>query len=181
LGDAGRLLSRLSHRRGFCALAALAFAGLSVFAAAEAAAGVVVEGGRDEVRVNVENDSLGQVLDALSQKENLRYRSTVPLNKIIGGSFSGSLGYILSRILVGFDFVVVYHLQGVEIFIYGESGAKSAPPQPIGARQPRTASTGAEQAGSGISLAPSYLPPPALAFRGPNKYDLATSNLSMHR
>jgi hypothetical protein len=159
------------------------FAGLAFVWATEADAGVIVEGDPGEMRVGVENETVGQVLETLSQTLNLRYRSVAPLNKVIGGSFSGPVGQILSRVLAGFDFVVVSQPQGLEVVVYGESGKNQVLPQPTAASAPPgTGSTVAEQSGPGTSLAPRYatpagMPPRPWRFRGPTKYDLATSNL----
>lgn len=172
LSDGGQLTSGRPLHRGFYGLSALALVLLSGQADAE----IVVDSGRDEMRVSVENDTVGHVLEALSEKGILHYRSTKPLNKLIGGSFSGSLGQVLSRILVGFDFVVGYKPQGVEIVVYGESGAKPIPSPPIEAPRAQAASTVAEKAVPGVSLAPRHLLP-----RAPSKYDMATSNLLMRR
>jgi len=123
-------------------LAALGLACLSAFLATQADAEVLVDGDRDEMRVRVQNDNVGHVLEALSQNVSLHYRSARPLNKVIGGRFSGSLEQVLSRVLAGYDFVVRYNLQGVEIFVVRESGAAGAPPSSIEASaQPQTAST----------------------------------------
>jgi hypothetical protein len=162
------------HRRGFTLLFALALVLLWASSAGQAVAEVVVDRGRDEIRVSVENDTVGHVLETLSKTVNLRYRSTTPLNKVIGGRFSGSLGHVLSLVLAGYDFVVVYNAQGVEIFVVAESGAKPIPPPHVDAPQPQTASKAAEKATPGISLAPRLLLP-----RGPSEYDMATSHLLM--
>ena len=153
-------------------LAALGLACLSAFLATQADAEVLVDGGRDEMRVRVENDNVGHVLEALGQNVSLHYRSARPLNKVIGGRFSGSLEQVLSRVLAGYDFVVRYNLQGVEIFVVGESGAASTPPSSIEASpQPQTASTVADQDAPSISLAP------RLAVRkAPSQYDLWTAS-----
>jgi hypothetical protein len=176
LSDGGRLTSGRPLRRGVHGLAALALVLSSASSAGQAVAEVVVDGGRDEMRVSVENDTVGHVLEALSEKGILHYRSAKPLNKAISGSFSGSLGQVVSRILVGFDFVVGYKPKGVEIVVYGESGAKPIPSPPIEASRAQATSTVAEQAGRSISLAPRHLLP-----RAPSKYDMATSNLLMRR
>jgi hypothetical protein len=144
---------------GLRGLAVLGLVCVSAFSPTGANAEVAVAGDRGEMRVSVDNDTVGRALQALGQKENLRYHSAAPLNKVIGGSFSGSLGHVLSRILVGFDFVVHYSPRGVEIFIYGESGATSVPPAPPtdGAPQPRPA----WRAAVGLNVAPRNAPPRA--------------------
>ena len=143
-----------------------------LFRRPQADAEVLVDGGRDEMQVRVENDTVGHVLEALGQNVSLRYRSAAPLNKVIGGSFSGSLEQVLSRVLAGYDFVVRYNMQGVEIFVVGESGAAPTPPPPIEASpQPQTASTVADQDAPSISLAPRFA-----ARKAPSQYDLWTTS-----
>jgi hypothetical protein len=130
-----------------------------------------VEDDRDQVQVSVDHDTVDQVLQALGQKGKLQYRSAAPLRKIIGGRFSGSLEQVLSRILVGFDFVVRYDPQGVEIFVYGESGATSIPlhkgvsPGPQAA-SPEPTSQVAERTPAGADLVPRNVAPAA-----PRHYD----------
>jgi hypothetical protein len=141
----------------------------------EARAEVVVKRDHDELRVGVDNDTVGHVLEALAENGNLHYRSTAPLDKVIGGDFSGSWGQVLSGILAGFDFVVTYHPPSVEIVIFEESGGKPVSAPPIESPQPQTASTAAEQATHSVSLAPRHLTP-----RAPSEYDLGTSNLARH-
>ena len=104
---------------------------LSAFSAPQADAEVVIDGGRDEMQVRVENDTVGHVLEALGRNGNLHNRSATPLNKVIDGSFSGSLGQVLFRILDGYDFVIRHDPEGVEVFVFGESGAapiRTSPP-----------------------------------------------------
>ena len=135
-------------------LAALGLACLSVFLATQADAGVLVDGGRDTMQVRVENDTVGHVLEALGQNVSLHYRSTAPLNKVIGGRFSGSLEQVLSRVLAGYDFIVRYNGQDVELFVVGESGAAPVPPPPTEASpQPQTLTLTDPDAPS-VNLAP---------------------------
>lgn len=136
---------------------------LSAFSPTEANAEVAVDGDGNQMRVSVDNDTVGRALEALGQKEKLQFHSAAPLNKVIGGSFSGSLGHVLSRILVGFDFVVRYSPQGVEIFVYGESGGTAAPPAPWAddSPQPRPAWRPPQPAAVGLNIAPRNAAPQA--------------------
>ena len=171
LWDAGRLRSRTTHPRGFHGIATVGLVCLSALSATRADAEVTVGGGRDDMQVRVENDTVDHVLEALSQKGNLHYRSTRPLNKVIGGSFSGSLAQVVSRILVGFDFVVRYNPQGVEIFVSGENGAAPSQAPPTEASPTaQTASPVAEQAAVSVTFAPRYM------RHAPTQYDLWTAS-----
>jgi hypothetical protein len=73
-------------------LAALGFACLAALSAEQADAEVRVDGGRDEIQVRVENDTVGHVLEALGHTVSLHCRSAAPLNKVIGGNFFGFPG-----------------------------------------------------------------------------------------
>lgn len=159
----GSARSRPSHPPGLRGLLVLGLLCLSAFSPTGANAEVAVDGDRDKMRVSVDNDTVGRALQALGQKEKLQFHSATPLNKVIGGSFSGSLGHVLSRILVGFDFVVRYSPQGVEIFVYGESGGKAAPPVPLtdDSPQPRPAWRPAQRAAVGLNATPRNAAPQA--------------------
>jgi hypothetical protein len=161
LQKVGSARFRPSHPPGFRGLLVLGLVCLSAFSLTEADAEVAVDGDRDQMRVTVDNDTVGRALEALGQKGNLQYHSATPLNKVIGGSFSGSLGHVLSRILVGFDFVVRYNPQGVEIFVYGESGATAIPqaPRTDASPRPRPASRMPAQAAVGLHVAPGNATP----------------------
>lgn len=163
----------LSWRLCGAALPALAF--LSAVSAQEARAEVVVQRDHDEIQVSVQSDTVAHVLEALAEHGNFRYRSTAPLGKTIGGSFSGSLGQVLLGILVGFDFVVAYRPQGVEVVVYEESGGKPVPAPPIAGGRPQAASMVVKEAPRGLSLASTHFLP-----RAPSAYDMATSNLARH-
>ena len=116
---------------------------------------VRVDGGRDEMPVRVENDTVRHVLEALGQTVSLHYRSAAPLNKVIGGSFSGSLEQVLSRVLAGYDFVVRYNLRAVELLVVGKSGAAAVPPPSVeDPPQPQTAPTDTDEDAPNVSLAP---------------------------
>ena len=67
-------------------LAALGLACLAALSATQADAEVRVDGGRDEMQVRVENDTIGHVLEALGQNVSLHYRSAAPLFPTIRSS-----------------------------------------------------------------------------------------------
>jgi hypothetical protein len=153
----------------------LALGFLLVVSADEGRAEVVVQRDHSNIRVSVENDTVGHVLDALGRNGNFRYRSTAPLDKVIGGDFSGSWGQVLSGVLAGFDFVVAYRPQGVEIVIRREWRKAHLGPAH---REPATSSSfGVRGAGDARRQ------PPAEPFgaTAPSENDTATSNPSMGR
>ncbi len=153
-------------------LPALALVCLAAASSGQADAEVAVDGGRHEMHVNVTNDTVGHVLEALSEKGTLRFRSTAPLDKVIGGSFSGTLGQVVSQVLTGFDFVIVDKPQSVEIVVFEESGAKPISPSDVASAQPQMAPPPTEKAAP-VSPTTRDLPP-----RAPRTGDTGTPNLS---
>ena len=110
--------------------------------------------------MNVTNDTVGHVLEALSEKGTLRFRSTAPLDKVIGGSFSGSLEQVVSQILTGFDFVIVDKPQGVEIVVFEESGAKPTSPPDVASAQPQAPPPPSTEKAASVISPPANLPEP---------------------
>jgi hypothetical protein len=150
----GSARSRPSHPPGLRGLLVLGLVCLSAFSPTAANAEVAVDGDRDQMQMSVDNDTVGRALEALGQKEKLQFHSSTPLNKVIGGSFSGSLEQVLSRVLAGYDFAVRYNLQDVEIFVVGKSGVAPIPPPPVeNSPQPQTAPTDTDQDTPNVSLA----------------------------
>jgi hypothetical protein len=89
------------------------------FAAPPARADVAVTGARDDVRIEVDNAAVEDVMDALGVNFGLRYRSTAPLARRISGTHRGALERIVARVLDGYDFVVKTGPEGIEVTVYG--------------------------------------------------------------
>ena len=142
--DGRCLMSRSPLGRGSHGVAALALVFLTASSAGHANSEIAVDGGRDEIRVRVENDTVGHVLEALRENGVFSYRSTDAADQGDRRKFFRFLETSCVRILTGFDFVVTYRPQGAEIFIVGESGPKPIPP-PTDAPQPQPKSKVAER------------------------------------
>lgn len=100
----------------------------------EASAKTNIEGKSDAVSLTAEDAPIGEILAALSDKFGLIYTPPSGLNRIVGGTYSGTLQQVLVRILDGCDYVVSYAGDKVELKILGQSGSSAhpsgLPPQP---------------------------------------------------
>ena len=132
-----------------------------------------VQGSREAVRIETQNSSIEEVLTALGNAFQLRYRSSANLAKQLSGTYEGSLPRVVARVLEGYDFVLRNNNGKIEITVLGTrnaaSGAalasstttpaKAAPSSPPGTAVPAPAlSTGNERS---VPAAP----PPASAPR----------------
>jgi hypothetical protein len=69
-------------------------------------AGLKVSGDPGAVMVEAQNVSIEEILTALSQQFNFRYRSLANLETQVTGTYRGPLRRVLTRILGGHDFIV---------------------------------------------------------------------------
>jgi hypothetical protein len=102
------------------ALALLLFA--SAWLAPHAASAEArIAGAPNAMRLEARDASVEEVLRALAARFNLHYQSKVPLERLVSGTFSGSLSRVVSRVLAGYDHVVKIGPDGLEVMILGVS------------------------------------------------------------
>jgi hypothetical protein len=118
---------RVAGRRtlGFV-LAALIAVVLSAMPA-PASAKIEIEGRSDALRLEAQDASLEEVLAALSAKFNLTYSSEPELDRTVSGAYSGTLQQVVRRILHGYDYVLNFSVERIELNIVGESRAEAQP------------------------------------------------------
>src|SRR4051794_4863523 len=113
----------MRHRRCTFALA-LAFAcGLAPVACAE----VRVEGSPAAVRVTTSQDTISDVLTAFDTTFRIRHRSSVPLDAPAHGSYTGSFGQVIARLLDGYNYVIRNKQETTEIIVLGRRGETAIP------------------------------------------------------
>ena len=117
----------LALRRGLAA-AAVALGTLAACGGGAAHAQVRAEGRPDVVHLEVSGAPLGDVLEVLQTKFNLRYRTSDALDQPVTGTFNGPLQRITARLLEGYDFAMKVTPEGVDVLVLGQSGGKSAVP-----------------------------------------------------
>jgi hypothetical protein len=100
--------------------AALAVAPTSLLAEAQ------VQGTPEAVRIDTQNSSIEEVLTALGNAFELRYRSSANLAKQLSGTYEGSLQRVVARVLEGYDFVLRNNKGKIEITVLGTRGAAPA-------------------------------------------------------
>ena len=112
------MLTFLRNPFGLIILSGILSAGTARTANAE----VHVEGTVAAVRLTTNNDAIRDVLVALRITFNVSYRTLVPLDRTTSSSYAGPLGHVTSRLLDGYDYVIGYHHDRVEIIVLRESG-----------------------------------------------------------
>jgi hypothetical protein len=104
-------------RRRHC-IAGLAGA-LLLLGTAAASAELRISGGPDSLSVEARNAPLKEILDALGKSFQVEYKPVAGLERPITGTYSGSLHRVLTRLLIGHDYIIRSSAQGMEIVIVG--------------------------------------------------------------
>jgi hypothetical protein len=118
------------YRRLQPTVACLAAFVVSVCAAqtshAQGGAGVSIKGDAAALEVNVHQATLAEVLAALG-RFNIRYRSQSALNGMVDGTYAGSLGHVLSRVLDGYNYAIKQSDAKLEVIVVGRRGEQASP------------------------------------------------------
>jgi hypothetical protein len=88
----------------------------------------VVDGVGGTLVVEAHDASIRQVLEALSTSHTIRFRASEALSRVVNGTYTGTLSHVLSRILDGYDHVILSTPAGLRLDIVGtaRTGAVTA-------------------------------------------------------
>jgi hypothetical protein len=93
-----------------------------------------IEGDATALHVVVQQTSLADVLSAL-QTFNIRYRSSIGLDERLDGSYAGSLGHVVSRLLNGYNYATKRDGSRLEVTIFGKGSEVELPAPVISVRR----------------------------------------------
>lgn len=85
-----------------------------------ASAEVKIDGKREAVHLVVQDASLHDVLAALQERFNLRYRTIDTLETQTTGIFDGPLRRVVARLLSGRDYVIRVTADGVDVLVLAQ-------------------------------------------------------------
>jgi hypothetical protein len=87
---------------------------------------VRIQGDAAAVQLDVRQARITDVLSALS-KFDIVFHSRIQLDEIRNGTYAGSLDYVVSRLLDGYDYVIKQDKAKLEVSIYGKHGEQAVP------------------------------------------------------
>lgn len=102
--------------------AALLLVATAGAATSSARADVSVEGDIRGVRLHASHAPVSEALSALGTAFNLRYRTSIALDRRLHGTYSGRLDQVIAGLLDGYNYYVVYKNEGAEVVILGKPG-----------------------------------------------------------
>jgi hypothetical protein len=91
-----------------------------------------LQGSHAAVRLEACQSTIAAVLSALSDY-GISYRSSITLNEARNGTYAGSPGQVIARVLDGYSYVMKHDGSHIDIIIYGKRG-ESAVAAPIAAQ-----------------------------------------------
>jgi len=97
-------------------------------AAMAARAEVRIAGTAAALRVSTSQDTIADVLSALSASFKLRYRTAVPLSAVADSTYSGSVRQVIARLLDGYSYLLKVDQEATEVIVLGSGGQVAIPP-----------------------------------------------------
>lgn len=88
-----------------------------------------IEGDATALHVVVQQTTIADVLSALASF-NIRYHSSIGLDERLDGSYAGSLGYVVGRLLNGYNYATKRDGSRLEVTIFGK-GSNVEIPAPV--------------------------------------------------
>jgi hypothetical protein len=82
---------------------------------------VEIEGIVPALHVRASGDPIADVLAVISTVVNVRYRTSVPLETNISGTFSGPAERVIARLLRDYNFTIVHNGEALEVSVYGNA------------------------------------------------------------
>jgi hypothetical protein len=110
--------------------ASLSLAIIVAASSTSARAEVRVQGDVAAVRVDASQASVSEVLSALGPAFNVRYRTSISLDGVIHGTYTGSLGRVISRMLDGYSYIVKNDEDTIEVVVFGRKGERAVAIEP---------------------------------------------------
>ena len=93
-----------------------------------------IDGDAAALHVVVQQTTIADVLSALAGF-NVRYRSSIALDEMCDGSYAGSLGHVVGRLLNGYNYATKRDGSRLEVTIFGKGSEVELPAPVISVRR----------------------------------------------
>ena len=80
---------------------------------------------RGDLRVEARKATVAEVLAALKQQHDLSVRGAAA-NRVVNGTFAGSLHYVLERVLDGYDYVIEHNGGALDVIVLSDGTPHAA-------------------------------------------------------
>ncbi len=91
------------------------------------AGSVRVRGDTAAVRLDARHTTIADVLAALNTSFDLSYSSWIVLDEEINGTYTGSLGRVIARVLDGYNYVIKQDNAKLDVIVLGKRGERTVP------------------------------------------------------
>jgi len=110
-----------------------------------------VQGSPAAVHLEAHRTTIAQVLSALITNYDMSYSASIPLDRMLDGTYTGSLRRVVSRVLQGYNFAIEQENAKLTVVIFDKGGeqAIAAPRQhPVSEHRAQLARAAARAAGN---------------------------------
>lgn len=95
---------------------------------------VRLQGTVEAIHLEARDATLGEILEALHARFDVRLRGPIP-SRQISGTYDGPIRHILSRVLDGYNYTIAFHGATIEAVTLGAESVNQAAPAPIPRRR----------------------------------------------
>jgi hypothetical protein len=99
--------------------------GLAPIARAE----VQLKGSLAAVQITTRQNTISDVLSALAMRFNVKYRTEIALDATAYSTYKGSFEHVVSRLLVGYNYMIITDQGSTEIIVLGRVGEAAITPR----------------------------------------------------
>ena len=90
---------------------------------------VRLQGPADAIQLEAHDATVAEILEALHARFDMSFRGPVP-SRQISGTYDGPIRHILSRVLDGYNYMIVSHGATIEAVMLGAESVGQSPAQP---------------------------------------------------
>lgn len=105
-----------------------------------AQAEVRISGTADELTLSADGDTVESALTALARRFDITLRASAPLTRDLYGTYSGSLGQVVTKLLRGQNFVLRRDRGMLEILVFAGDAASRSSTKTVTGAPPKDAS-----------------------------------------
>lgn len=138
--------------------------GLIAGATAAARADTSLDGPAESIQVALADASVQEILIALKANYDVRFRSAVPLDRRMTGSFRAPLPRVVARVLDGYDYAIKSESGAIEVVVFADRGVGQ--PRSLGENSQRARYVSTPAQGEVPSVRKSQRLPPLLRPTG---------------
>lgn len=86
-----------------------------------------LQGAAAAIQIDARQTRIADVLSALGDAFDIKYRSSIALDDEVNGTYAGSLRHVISRVLDGYNYAIREEDSKLDVIVFGKAGEHAVP------------------------------------------------------